>query len=192
LPNNLLLTGAPGCGKTTVICRVVQRLRDRRLSGFYTDEVRHDGRRVGFRAVGLGGGSVMLAHVDVPGRHRVGRYGVDVKGFEEVVRAEISKPEGEADLFVVDEIGKMECFSNAFVQAATRLLDGPVPLLATVAAKGGGFIGQVKARRDVEILTVSVQNRDGLPDDVVHRLLSSRGISQREIHHQNNSGDASP
>lgn len=84
MPNNLLLTGAPGRGKTTVICRVVERSGDRRLGGFYTDEVRYDGRRVGFRAVGLGGSSVLLAHVDFPGRRHVGPYGVDFKGFEEV------------------------------------------------------------------------------------------------------------
>ncbi len=58
--------------------------------------------------------------------------------FEELVENEISKVEGAVDLFVVDEIGKMECFSNAFVQAATRLLDSSVPVLATITAKRGG------------------------------------------------------
>lgn len=177
MARNLLLTGPPGCGKTTLIRRVIERLGDSRLAGFYTEEIRHHGRRLGFRAVGLSGSRQVLAHVDFRGRHHVGIYGVDLKGFEELVENEISKPEGEVDLFVVDEIGKMECFSNNFIQAATRLLESPVPVLAAIAAKGGGFIGQVKARHDVEILTVSLQNRDGLPDDVVHRLPSGRGIS---------------
>jgi nucleoside-triphosphatase len=96
LPDNLLLTGVPGCGKTTVICRIAERLRDRRPEGFYTDEVRYRGRRVGFRAVGLGGGSVMLAHVGFSGRHRVGRYGVDL--LTRAVCAEHSTSRKPADL----------------------------------------------------------------------------------------------
>ena len=51
---NVLLTGFPGCGKTTVVRRGIQRLRDLQLAGFYTQELREAGRRVGFEAVGLG------------------------------------------------------------------------------------------------------------------------------------------
>ena len=61
--NNLLLTGPPGCGKTTVLERVVEHLGDLRLAGFLTLELREHGQRVGFEAVGLGGRRVILAHV---------------------------------------------------------------------------------------------------------------------------------
>ncbi|MBU4398537.1 MAG: nucleoside-triphosphatase, partial [Planctomycetes bacterium] len=47
---NLLLTGPPGCGKTTVVRRVIERLCDHRLAGFYTKEIRQQGSRVGFLA----------------------------------------------------------------------------------------------------------------------------------------------
>ena len=52
---NLLLTGLPGCGKTTVLERVAEHLGDLRLAGFLTLELREHGQRVGFEAVGLGG-----------------------------------------------------------------------------------------------------------------------------------------
>ncbi len=60
---NLLLTGSPGCGKTTVLKRVAEHLGDLRLAGFLTLELREHGQRVGFEAVGLGGSRVILAHV---------------------------------------------------------------------------------------------------------------------------------
>ena len=64
---------------------------------------------------------------------------------------------------LIDEIGKMECFSNAFVDAVQRLLDGSTPAIATVASKGAGFISEVKARIDVELIEVTLGNRDELP-----------------------------
>jgi nucleoside-triphosphatase len=167
---NVLLTGPPGCGKTTVVRRVIERLGDLRLAGFYTQEIRQHGQRVGFEAIGLAGSSAILAHVDFQGGHRVGRYGVDLARFEALVRAELSRPPGEVDIFVIDEIGKMECFSSAFVAVARRLLNATTPVLATIAAKGGGFITEVKMRPDVEIIAVSLSNRDGLPGQLVAHL----------------------
>jgi nucleoside-triphosphatase len=171
--NKLLLTGPPGCGKTTVIGRVVERMKDRRLAGFYTREIREHGERIGFEVIGLGGRSAMLAHVDFHGGDRVGRYGVDVSGFEAILEQELGQVGKEADVFIIDEIGKMECLSAIFVQAVTRVLDGPVSVLATVAAKGGGFIARVKARPDVETVTVTTANRDRLPDELARRVDAS-------------------
>ena len=74
---NLLLTGAPGCGKTTVLERVAEQLGDLRVAGFLTLELREHGQRVGFEAVGLGGGRAILAHVRFRSPVSVGRYGVE-------------------------------------------------------------------------------------------------------------------
>ena len=163
---NVLLTGPPGCGKTTVIRQVVGRLVDLRLAGFYTKEIRQQGQRVGFEAVGLAGQSAMLAHADFRSSHRVGRYGVDLGGFEAILQAELARPADGVDVFVIDEIGKMECLSRVFVEAVTRVLDSPVPVLATVAAKGGGFIAAVRGRPDVEVITVCTDNRDKLAEEL--------------------------
>jgi nucleoside-triphosphatase len=172
IAKNVLLTGLPGCGKTTVVRRLVKLLSARRLAGFYTDEIREHGHRVGFTAVSLGGLSATLAHVDFHGPRRVGRYGVDLESFEAIVEAELNRQPGEVGVFVIDEIGKMECMSPVFVEAVTRILDAPVPVLATIAAKGGGLIAQVKARPDVEIVTVTAANRERLPDELAGRFLS--------------------
>jgi len=85
LSKNLLLTGPPGCGKTTVIRRVLEQLHDRRLTDFYTQEIRRGDQRIGFEILGLSGKRGVLAHVDFPGRPRVGRHGVNLAEFEEIV-----------------------------------------------------------------------------------------------------------
>jgi nucleoside-triphosphatase len=168
---NLLLTGLPGCGKTTVVRCVIDRLAGLRLAGFYTRELREQGTRVGFEAIGLRGSSVILAHAENRGRHRVGRYGVDLDGFETFIRAELQTPAADADLYVIDEIGRMECLSDLFVDLAKGALGSGLPVLATVATRGGGFIGAVKARPDVEMVLVSLDSRDQLPTALVTRLL---------------------
>src|SRR5262249_34935162 len=113
--NKLLLTGPPACGKTTVVLRLVERLSELRLAGFYTQELRERGSRVGFEAVGISSGRrAILAHVRSKSRFRVGRYGVEPAALVPLVATELGKSEG-VDLFVIDEIGKMELFCPEFV-----------------------------------------------------------------------------
>ena len=102
----------------------------------------------------------------------MGRYGVDLGGFEAILRAELARPADSVDIFVIDEIGKMECLSRVFAEVVTRVLDSPVPVLATVAAKGGGFIAAVRCRPDVEVITVSTSNRDQLAQELACRSRS--------------------
>jgi nucleoside-triphosphatase THEP1 len=71
----------------------------------------------------------------------------------------------------------MELFCPAFVEAVPRLLDGAVPVVLTVAQKGQGLIAQVKARADVRLEAVTMENRDTLPEELerwVHDRLPSR------------------
>lgn len=162
-PKNLLLTGPPACGRTTVIRRLIERLGDLRLAGFYTQELREHGQRVGFEAVSLSGQRAVLAHVSFKSKHRVGRYGVEPERLEELLQVESHRA---ADAWIIDEIGKMELLCPAFVAAVPRLLDGPVPVVATVALKGQGLIAAVKARKDVRLVHVTNDNRDGLPEEL--------------------------
>ena len=163
---NLLLTGVPGVGKTTIIRSVALALAEKRLSGFLTEEIRQGGPRLGFRITPFQGRERILAHVDFPGPHRVGRYGVDVTAVEEVAEQTLGH-DPEIELYLVDEIGKMECFSDRFVHLMRQLLDADRPVVATIARRGRGFLAEAKQREDTELWMVTIQNRD----DLVQRIL---------------------
>lgn len=165
---NLLLTGPPGCGKTTVLVRIASLRPD--AAGFVTEELRRGGGRRGFSVRDLAGRCGRLAEVSLPSARRVGRYGVDVGGFESVALAALAGKAVKGRLFLVDEIGKMECFSRPFVQRVSELLDSPADLIATVAMRGTGFIAQVKNRPDVELIRLDRDNRDGMAELLLAKL----------------------
>ena len=120
------------------------------------------GRREGFRAVSFGGEERVVADVRLRGPARVGRYGVDLAAIDALVDLTLTVS-SEIDLYLVDEIGKMECLSPRFVAAMRPLLDSPRPVIATVGQRGGGFIAEVKRRKDASLLEVTRANRDSVP-----------------------------
>ena len=162
----LLITGSPGVGKTTLLRRVAAALPVRRLRGFTTDEVREGSRRTGFRIVPFRGEARLMAHVDFRGRERVARYGVDVRAIDAVAESELSL-DREVELYLIDEIGKMECLSERFVAATRALLDSDRRVIATVGQTGGGFLAEVRGRSDAELWKLTTENRDRLADRVV-------------------------
>ena len=168
----LLLTGVPGCGKTTVMTRLAKLVGDRRLAGFVTEEILNSGQRTGFQAKTFRGEEALLSSIHHKSWVSVGRYGVDVRSFEELVLPELEMDPDTVDLFLVDEIGKMECVCPGFVKSMQRVLELNVPLIATVSQQGKGFVQDVKNRPDVQILTVTADNREQLPQTLLDRLPS--------------------
>jgi len=167
---HLLMTGLPGVGKTTLIRELATRLAEFEPAGFYTEEIRNErGIREGFRLVTLCGRRLILSHIRHPGPYRVGRYGVDVEGFECLLE-ELDLRDSPAPLIIIDEIGKMECFSRRFIDNVMLLLGGPKFLVATIALKGEGFIKQVKGRPDCRLVTITRENRDRLPGELASEL----------------------
>ena len=165
----ILIEGRPGAGKTTVARRLVDALQAAGIpvSGFLTGEIRERGRRVGFAVEALGAERRTLAHVDLPGPPRVGKYGVDLEAFEAVALPAL-RPPGEGGVAVVDELGKMELASEAFRTAFTELAGTGVPLVATVQLARHPFTDALK--RSAEVIRVTARNRDELPQELARRL----------------------
>jgi nucleoside-triphosphatase len=179
-PPRILLTGRPGCGKTTVIQRAVELIGSDRCAGFYTEEVREKGRRVGFDVVTLDGRRGPLARAGARGP-KVSRYGVDLASFEELGVETLERAlEAGARVLIVDEIGKMELFSERFTALVDRLLGpssdravlgtdrllGPSSdraVLGTVLAGRHPKVDRLRHLQGLQIIEVGPANRDGLP-----------------------------
>ena len=151
--------------------RLADLLRERglRVGGFVTGELRERGRRVGFAVETFDGKRATLAHISVPGPPRVSRYGVDVAAFERVALPALAAAK-DADVVVVDEIGKMELASEPFRDAVEALFDGATPVVATAQAARHPITDALKRRKEVERVSVTPKTRDALPAELAARI----------------------
>jgi nucleoside-triphosphatase len=171
----LLVEGRPGIGKTTVARRLLKLLQEAGVpvAGFTTGELRTGGHREGFVVEAVSGAREVLAHVDLPGPPRVGRYGVDLAAFERVALPALGDS-GPGGVVVVDELGRMELASTAFRAAILELLGRDVAVVATVHHARHQLTDALKRRPDLRVVRVTEATRDGLPEQLRDWLVGAR------------------
>ncbi|XP_070495996.1 nucleoside-triphosphatase THEP1 [Chironomus tepperi] len=180
MPNSfILLTGMPGCGKTTIIKRIVDELKkngNNNIKGFYTRECRNSsGERTGFDIFTLDGSSTALARISSPtsksSSYKVGKYNVYVSDFEGMCMKYLESHDGS--LLVIDEIGKMELFSKKFETAVKNFLkiDNNLKILATVPLKANiNLIDQLKNHKNARLYHITKSNRDEIYAEIYEAL----------------------
>lgn len=166
MKKNLLITGRPGVGKTTLAIKVIE-ASGLNPKGFYTEEIRMARERKGFRIKTFGRKEGTLAHVDYKDKPKVGKYGVDIESFEAVAIPELEEALHGSQIIVIDEIGKMELFSQKFKELVIKALDSPYPLLGVIKDYGNGFIQKIKSRPDVRLFTLTIENRNSLLQEIL-------------------------
>ena len=152
-----LLTGRPGTGKTSLIKQAVTPVAGR-AGGFYTEEIRQEGVRQGFRLVTLTGETAILAHIDIRSPYRVSKYGVDIDSLERVGVSALEQAAEQCDLVVIDEIGKMELFSARFRESVSRLIDRGKNVLGTIMLSPDPWADRIKRQPQVKLITVTRTN----------------------------------
>jgi nucleoside-triphosphatase len=122
----LLITGSPGVGKTTVVTKTVNLLKERGFSvgGMLSREVREGGARVGFEIIDLSSlKRGWLAYFNQKTGPQVGQYRVNINDLEGVSVRTILEAVENCDIVAIDEIGPMELFSEKFRDAARKALE---------------------------------------------------------------------
>ena len=141
----------------------------RPISGFFTREIIERGRRVGFSIITLDGKEGVLAHEETRTHMRVGKYGVNCEEVDQIAVPSII-PSASDQIVIIDEIGRMECFSSLFRKTLIKTLDSSNPVIGTIALRGGTFIQEIKKREDVLLVTVTEKNRDLLAADLLKQI----------------------
>jgi nucleoside-triphosphatase THEP1 len=170
--NNILITGPPRCGKSTLLMRIIQRLNVA-ARGFHTAEIRsNSGLREGFRLTTLSGREGILAHRSLTVGPRVGAYRVNLADLERigVVELEEAIDDPATVLIVIDEIARMELFSDRFRRAAAAALDSPKALLGTIQVRRDPFLDAVRERPDTLVFPIDRATAEATADRILRRL----------------------
>jgi nucleoside-triphosphatase len=172
IKKNLLITGLPGVGKTTLIKKLSEELKHLHPAGFYTEEIREAGQRKGFELISLDGKRGLLSHVEMRSPYRVGKYKVDIESFENFLNS-IPFFDPSTRLIIIDEIGKMECLSDPFKNLLKKIFNSGKLVIATIALKGSGLIAGIKERDDIKLFEITKHNRDSLLFEILGHLQMS-------------------
>jgi len=169
----LFITGAPGVGKTTVLLRTVEALKNMgfRVGGMISREVREGGTRVGFQILDFETERRgWLAHVKQQEGPQVSKYRVNLRDLDAVGANSIRNAVEKAQIVVIDEIGPMELFSPAFKEAVVQAINSNKPVLGVIHHRARDpLIDSVRTRDDAQIIEVTYENRGH-----VHNLLINK------------------
>jgi len=167
---NILFTGRPGVGKTTVIMKLIGGLEG--VGGFYTEEIRERGERVGFRIISLTGKKGILAHKGLKSPYKVGRYGVNIEDLENIagMSIHIALADDKKKIILIDEIGRMELYSPRFQEAVVMALDSPKRVIGALQERHNKFTDTIRKRQDVELVEVTLENRKRLSEELKDRI----------------------
>ena len=94
-------------------------------------------------------------------------YGVNIEAFEMIGIPAMERALQNADLIIIDEIGRMEMFSPKFCDLLRKVFDSDKPLLATIKKVDCELTKELKARDDVVKYEVTNENRDPLFQEIL-------------------------
>lgn len=167
---NILITGRPGIGKTTLIKRLLTRLSINDIGGFYTEEIKKGDKRTGFILKTIEGNSCILASITYNSAFKVGRYRVDIEEFEKIGVKSINEAVNkDKKIIIIDEIGKMELYSDKFKKAVISAMNtGRV--IATIKLGGNGFLKKLKTRNDTVLIHIDIHNRNQIIEAILRLI----------------------
>ena len=173
---NIIITGKPGCGKSTLISRLKEYLNTDftiKIGGISTPEIRRDGVRVGFNIINIYSNEIgILSHINQKSGPRISKYKVNLKDLNEIGVKAIVFAIKNCDIIFLDEIGKMEIISKNFQNAVLDAFNSSKIVIATMGLRiRHTFIDEIKSRNDIEILHLTINNRENIFKQIKQFLL---------------------
>ena len=165
LTSNLLLTGASGVGKSTLLKNLAPRLTHRSIRGAFSQAIYQGRERIGWHLENFEGKGGLVAHQDIDSAHCMGPYGVDMDLFHQIMAPQL-RIDPDVDVYLIDEIGIIASWSPRFMRLMDALLDSDRRVVSIIRQKSTAYVDRVKTRTDVELWEVTPENRDRIFHEV--------------------------
>lgn len=178
-----LLTAPPRTGKSTAIKKIVNMLGPNNCGGFYTEEIRDNGERIGFKIVSLNGKEGILADISLDSPYKISKYGVDLKVFEDIGLKELYRAIDSNDIkyLIIDEIGPMQLFSNEYKELLLKMLSIDKKVIGTIFNANYDWLDEFKKNKQIKLIEINENNRNIIPLQIVEEVSKEDTIFQRKI-----------
>lgn len=173
----ILLTGPPRVGKTTALKHIIDTINFDDCVGFFTEEIRDETDRIGFKCVSLDGREAILADVKHDSPVRLGRYGLNLQAFEQIAIEVINSAIKDRKILIIDEIGPMQLYSHKFQEVFLDALDRAELIIGTIFYGLHPITDQIKLKENVQLFALSNDKRDRVLAEctkTVHQLLMNK------------------
>lgn len=168
---NLLLTGEIRAGKSTVLNKILGRLKGiHSIDGLFTLPIIENNAVKGFYLKSYQGRTETFAHVDFNKTHSFGPFGVDPEVFN-TLGADVLRQAPKAALIVIDEIGMMEQGAHLFEEELMNLYRTRKNIFLVVQQRALDYWMTRIGWRHLDLhFTVTPENRDTLPETILKHL----------------------
>jgi nucleoside-triphosphatase len=166
MPHNVLIAGRPGIGKTSLINRLYRDLTPLYIRGFYKEAIFENNILKGYRISAFNFRELILAHIHIEGPDRFADFGLNLDGFDAIVNEQL-RADRAVELFLIDEIGPMECRSELFRKSFLELLDSDIPVIATLTSIDVLKTLSIENRKDLVLLKMTISNRESMWKNVL-------------------------
>lgn len=162
---NIFISGLPGSGKTTLLKEILKEI-NLEAEGFYTLEIREGKERVGFKITNLIGEEKIFAHKNFKSKFKVSKYGINIENLDRIGTEAILKALKGNKLCIIDEIGKMELFSEKFKEVVLTALNSKNKVLGTIILRPNSFCDKIKQRQDTKIFYLTRENFQKVKEEI--------------------------
>lgn len=161
---HLFLTGPKQIGKSTVLRKLLQD-REIKIGGFRTVRIlQEDGASIHM---------VAPSETEYTDENRIfsrrkGVLYIDPADFDRIGCGLLANC-CDCDLILMDELGPNEANSEKFRQAVWNTLDGEISAYGVLQVADSDFLDAIAARPDVQVITISQENRDSMPQRLLEQ-----------------------
>ncbi len=169
----IVLTGAPGVGKTTAVMRAARALKDRglKVGGIVSGELRTNNMRMGFEFIDLITNDTNVFASITGNGPKVGKYFINLTGCRfgaQRLRAAAKN----CDVIICDEIGPMELKSREFIDSVMmNLLDVDKKTIVVVHQKLQHPLTEQFRKKSSLLINLDLGNREKVNEILLDRLL---------------------
>jgi nucleoside-triphosphatase len=169
----IVLTGAPGVGKTTAVIRIARALKERgvKVGGIVSRELRINNMRVGFEFINLASNDrSVLASITGNGP-KVGKYFINIAGCR-FAAERLTNAVRNSDVIICDEIGPMELKSKGFIDSVKNLLEVDKKVIVVVHQKLQHPLIDEFRNKSSLLINLDLKNREKANEILLDRLIA--------------------